>query len=123
MRYNGLFANVPHFPFYLKLFCFPALVLILIFSFAAQAAMPSGDTDEVKKLLKQATKLRRSGAFDQAETILRQAIEIDPKRSDAKVELAYIFTKQRKTREAYDLAFKVAEAERQNSRAFAARIL
>ncbi|MEP6789239.1 MAG: aspartyl protease family protein, partial [Acidobacteriota bacterium] len=106
--------------FYPKHLWFSALALILLTTFAARAELPrSADTDDVKKLLKQATKLRRSGAFDQAETVLRRVLEMDPKRSEATVELAYVLTKQRKILEGYNMAYNVANAERQNSRAFA----
>ena len=120
MRYNGLFAATYKLPGNLRRVCLAAFVLILISSFTALAIAPASDTnDDLRKLLRQADKLRRSGAFDQAESILRRAVEMDPKRSEAMVELAYVLTKQRKIRESYDLAFKVAEAERKNSRAFA----
>ena len=120
MRFNGHFSNIPGTLFYPKHLWFPALALILVSIFAAHAELPqSKDTEDVKTLLKQATKLRRAGSFDKAETTLRHAVDLDPKRSDARVELAYVLTKQRKIREGYDLVFTVAQTELQNSRAFA----
>lgn len=75
--------------------------------------------DEVKKLIKQATKLSRAGLNEEAEVILRKAVDLDPNRSIAKVELAYVLTKQRKLRDAYDICYPIAKAEPKNSRAFA----
>src|SRR5438045_3235684 len=120
MRFSGLFANVSKSHLSLKRVCPPLLALILISSFAAIAATPTTDAgDEIKKLIKKAVKLRRTGAFDEAEKALVQAVSIDDKRSEAKIELAYILTKQRRTIEAYNLVYPIAAAERQNSHAFA----
>jgi predicted aspartyl protease/cytochrome c-type biogenesis protein CcmH/NrfG len=55
----------------------------------------------------------------EAERIYRSIIASDPQNSDAKLGLAYVLTKQRHLREAYDLAFPVAKAEPKNPRAFA----
>lgn len=95
-----------------------ALILLLLTFFTATAS-PAPLADEVKNLIKQALKLTRNGSIDQAEALLRRARAIDAERSDTKVELAYVLTKQRKLAEAYDLAFPVAEAEPTNARAFA----
>src|SRR5580765_4890836 len=120
MRYSGLFANVPPFPISLKRVCLPALALILISSFTVLATTPTVDTkDEIKKLIQKATKLRRAGSFDEAEKLLLKAVDLDNKQSEAKVELAYILVKERRTLEAYNLVFQVALAERQNAHAFA----
>lgn len=120
MRYSVFCANVLNFPTSVKRVLLPLLALILISSFAAFAAVsPSGKSDEVKKLIKQAVKLTRNGSLTEAETVLRRAVEMDSKRSDTKVELAYVLTKQRKLLEAYDLVFPVVQAEPKNARAFA----
>lgn len=94
--------------------------ILLSFTSLTSFAGDSGDarSDEVRKLIKQAGKLTRAGAFTEAEKILRQAIEIDPRRSDSQLELAHVLVKQRKLLEAYDLSFRVAEAEPKNAHAF-----
>ena len=120
MRFSGRFANIPQYYCSLKRVCLPAFALVLVSSFATLAASPTTDAgDEIKKLIKKAVKLRRSGSLDEAEKALIEAVSIDNKRSEAKIELAYILTKQRRTLEAYNLVFPIALAERQNSRAFA----
>src|SRR5207247_18403 len=50
--------------------------------------------------------------------LLRQAVLIDPLRSDSKLELAHVLAKQRNLNEAYDLSFAIAQAEPQNAHAF-----
>src|SRR5258706_15676484 len=120
MRFSGRFANIPQYYCSLKRVCLPAFALVLVSSFATLAASPTPDAgDEIKKLIKKAVKLRRAGSFDEAEKALVEAVSIDNKRSEAKIELAYILTKERRTLEAYNLVFPIALAERQNSRAFA----
>ncbi len=87
---------------------------------AALVSEPQTATvDEARKIIKQAGKLTRAGLFDKSEEMLRQFIASSPKSTAAKVELAFVLTKQRKLVEAYNLAYAVAEAEPQNSRAFA----
>lgn len=119
MMYNGFCANVINLA-RLRHVHLTALFLILISvsSVLASASTPS-KPDEISKLIKQASRLTRRAEHAQAETILRQAVALDGKRSDARIELAYVLTKQRKLLEAYDLAFDVAEAEPKNARAFA----
>lgn len=88
---------------------------------AVSACLPvhaEGD-DQVKKLLKQATKLTRASQPEKAEEVLRKAIDIAPQRIEPKVELAYVLIKLRRVREAYDLCFPIAEANPKNSRALA----
>src|SRR5688572_16506158 len=89
-----------------------AFLLILTASFAASASQPQQSVnDEAKKLIKQAAKLVRKGEMSRAESALRRAVEIDPARSDSRVELAYILTKRRQLLEAYELSLAVAKAE------------
>ncbi len=97
-----------------------AVVLLLIsslgtFGFQSQTTQAA----EPKKLIKEAQKLTRAGLLTEAETILRRAVAIDGMRSDSKVELAFVLTKQRRLGEAYELVSSVAEKEPKNSRAFA----
>jgi predicted aspartyl protease/thioredoxin-like negative regulator of GroEL len=89
--------------------------MLIISSFSVYAAVES---DEAARLIKQAAKMTRSGAYAEAEDILRRAAALGG-RTEARVELAFVLTKRRKLLEAYELAFSVAEAQPQNSRAFA----
>ena len=115
---SGFFANIPNLPtLNLRHVCLVALAIVFISSIAA--ATPAAGSDEVKKLIKQAAKLTRAGSLTEAEGLLRQAVAMDEKRSDAKVELAYVLTKQRRLGDAYEIIFAVAQAEPKNARAFA----
>jgi tetratricopeptide (TPR) repeat protein/predicted aspartyl protease len=121
MKYSGLSSSEIRLPHGLKRVFGTAVILILLLSAStAIANVPStANTDEIDKLIKQATKLARGGDLAGAENMLRRAAEMDPLRTEAKVELAYILTKQRKLTDAYNMVFPVAEADRKNSRAFA----
>src|SRR5687768_4551816 len=93
-----------------------ALLLLAVFSTTATSPV---EPDNIKNLIKQALKQTRNGLVDEAEATLRRARELDPNRTDIKVELAFVLTKQRKLGEAYDLVFPIAQAEPKNARAFA----
>lgn len=99
----------------------PTLVLIFLAPVFALASSPeaAGTPDEVRDLIKKAAKFTRDGSFAEAETLLRQASDIDPKRSDAKIELAFVLVKERRLRDAYDICFPILEREPNNSRGFA----
>ena len=107
-------------PFRIKRHALLSLVLFLsavpaVFAIDVQQT----GSDEVKQLRKQALKLVRKGDLVEAERFLRRAVEIDPKATAARVDLAFVLTKQRRLQEAYDLSFAIAEAEPSNSDAFA----
>ena len=119
MRYCGFCANFGDLPTSLKHIGFATLILLLTFSYAAPPITAQPNDTEIKKLVKQATKLTRSGSLDQAEALLLKAIEIDGNRTDLKLGLAFVFNKQRRIREAYEICYAVAKAEPQNSHAFA----
>lgn len=78
-----------------------------------------GAQDEFRKLIKQARKLVRADSLSSAEKLLQRAVALQPERSEAKVELGYVFAKQRRLLEAYKLLFPIAQAEPTNARAFA----
>ena len=75
--------------------------------------------DDVRKQIKKAKKFSRKGETTAAETILRRVIASNPENSEAKLELAYIFLKQKRLVDAYNYSFAVAEKERKNAYAFA----
>lgn len=120
MKYSGFVANVLKLRPDLRRVLLPAFTIILITSTAAMAwsSSPNG-TDEIKKLIKEATKLSRAGLLVQAEAVLQRAIDLDTKRSEAKVELAYVYVKEHRLLEAYNTSFPIAQAEPRNGRAFA----
>ena len=120
MRFSGFAANGRTVFPELRRVPIPAFALVLILSAIAAAGSPvPGGGDEVKKLIKEATKLTRAGSFQDAENILLRAVEIDKSHSDAKVALAYVYVKERRLGDAYNLCFPIAQAEPRNSRAFA----
>ncbi len=72
-------------------------------------AIPSGlpalvENNEInpEKMLKAVRKLVRQGDWQTAETNLRQILTADPKYHPARLELAYLYVKQRRLSEAYD---------------------
>lgn len=106
-------------PFLIKRSLALMVVVLALFGGFAAADDVQADKDDVRKLLKQAKKLVRKGELEQAEIIVRRAIKLSPDDSAAKVELAYIFLKQRRILDAYTQSFAVAKAEPKNARAFA----
>ena len=120
MRYSGLVTNILKLPIDLRRVLLPAFTIILIVSTTSMAGIPAPlKTDEVKKLIKEATKLTRAGALVEAEGVLQRAIDLDAKRSEARVELAYVYVKGRRLQDAYNTCFPIAQAEPKNGRAFA----
>lgn len=118
MRYSGFFAiNLPIKAVGAVLLAFSTVFILP--SFATASPLQPDTQDEIRKLVKQASKLTRKRLHDEAEVILRRAVEMDSRRSEARVELAFVLTKQRRLQEAYELVFAVAEAEPKNGRAFA----
>ena len=76
-------------------------------------------TDDPKSLFKQARKEDRKWRFEAAEKLYRQAIQLDPKYTEAKLALAYLLARTHSMHEAYDISFNIAKAEPNNARAFA----
>lgn len=96
-------------------------LICLLFTAASAAALPLSTpsiADEAHKLVKQARKQTRNGELAEAEKTLRSALSIEAGSVDAKLALAFVYVKQHRLGDAYDIAFKVAEADRQNARAF-----
>ncbi len=116
MKFRYLPADLFHFSSAAKFALAAVLTLLTLF---VPAFPQSANSDEIRGLIKQGMKLARNGSLSDAESLLRRAINLDPDRSEAKVELAYVLVKSRRLVEAYDLCFPVAEKEPNNSRAFA----
>ena len=93
---------------------------ILLISSTVHALNDQADTEKrIKKLMRQAKDQLRGGMLTESEDLLRKAAAMDPVRTDVKVELAYVLTKQRRIREAFEMVVEVAKAERTNTRALA----
>ncbi|MEQ1606246.1 MAG: aspartyl protease family protein [Pyrinomonadaceae bacterium] len=95
-----------------------AALIVLVLTVSALAA-DTQQTVDIKRSLKEATNKTRAGLFAEAETILRKAVDADTNRSDVRVELAFVLTKQRRLLEAYNLVFPIVQSEPKNARAFA----
>src|SRR5437764_13305093 len=99
-----------------------ACVVLLFIAVLASVPFVFGNdpanADDIRQMIKQAAKLTRAGSLAEAEKLLRQAVRLDPLRSDAKLELACLLVKERILGEAYDLSFAVSQAEPQNAHAF-----
>ena len=94
------------------------VVIALAVSVSAHNAQ-SAKPEDANKLIKQAVKLKRSGAYKDAEIVLRRAVAVAPTRSEPKLELAHVLTKRHRLGEAYGISFEVAKAEPRNAHAFA----
>lgn len=115
MRYSGL-ANILKLVSKNRSVWFAITAIVLTASLSVQA----GDQEppqEIRKLIKDATKLTRAGKLDGAESVLRRAIAVDERRTEAKIELAYVFAKQRRLGEAYEIVFPIARDDPKNARA------
>jgi tetratricopeptide (TPR) repeat protein len=102
--------------------CVFIIVLTLVSSSAAQTQTTYSEKDrsaEIRRLMKESAKLLRKESLAEAEAVLRRASQLDPARTDIKVELAYVLTKERRLLSAFDLCLPIAEAEPRNSRAYA----
>lgn len=84
------------------------------------SAQPRSTPDiDAKSLRKQASKFMKRGEFEDAEKALTEAIEKSPTDSQLKLDLAFLYLKQKRFGEAYTLAFPVAKADENNSYAYA----
>lgn len=103
-----------------RLFLLPVFLLAMMCASVASAAdIQNPETDTAESLTKHASKEIKKGALADAEKLLRQALQINPKNSDTRIALAYLLVKQRHWTEAYDIALDIAKAEPKNSRAYA----
>ena len=96
-----------------------AIAMLGSISVFAETDQQQPSTDDAKTLYKQARKDDRKWRFDSAEKLYRQALQLDPKFTDAKLALAYLLARNHSLQEAYDLSFGVARDEPNNARAFA----
>lgn len=83
------------------------------------ADIPQADNQEIRQQIKQGTRHVRRGEYAEAEKIFDRLVKSNPQHSGAKLNLAFVYLKQRRLRDAYDLSFAVAKAEPENSFAYA----
>lgn len=114
MKYSGPQTKLSRFRRVGRPFLVIAIACVSFSFVYAQTDSPK----ELKRSLKDAAKLTRAAKLFEAETILRRAADAFPRRSEAKLELAYVLGKQRRLLEGYEIAFDVAKAEPQNAHAF-----
>ncbi len=119
MWYRGYFVNVPLESLQLRRGYLFVLILLLSSFTSVFATTATSDNDEIKKLIKDANRLTRAGLVTDAEAELRRAVALDDKRTDAKIELAYVLVKERRLNEAYDLCYPIVQADPKNARALA----
>lgn len=115
MKYRGLYMI--HRLVRRSLQRFVALT-VFVLAFTAVHAQ-SNKPEDPRKIMKRASKLARSGDYQAAEAALRRAMDIEPERSDTKLQLAYVLAKQHRLSAAYDLCVETAKAEPRNAHAFA----
>lgn len=105
----------------MRSFSLLALTVLLLSapSVLADRDIQQVNSNDFRSLLKAGDKLVRRGEYLEAEKVFKQATEINPNHSGAKLKLAFVYLKQRRLRNAYELSFAVAKAEPKNSNAFA----
>jgi tetratricopeptide (TPR) repeat protein len=107
-------------PSRIRLFLIPVFFSLMVcVSVASAADIQNADTDTAESLTKRASKQIKKGALTDAEKLLRQALDINPKSSNTRLTLAYLLVKKRRWIEAYEISLEIAKAEPKNSRAFA----
>ncbi len=85
---------------------------------SAHAQRSDAPVEEIRKLIRDSQKYVRKSDLAEAERLLQRAADLDPMRSEARIELALVLTKQRRYNDAYEIAFPIAKAEPKNARAY-----
>jgi len=115
--FRGLDAAVPA---RIRILISAVFLGITAFGIPASAIdVQNADDDPSTVLTKRATKQIKKGALVDAEALLRQAVEINPKNTDTRLALAYLYFKQRRWNEAYTTSLAVAKENPKNARALA----
>ncbi|HLA95536.1 MAG TPA: aspartyl protease family protein [Pyrinomonadaceae bacterium] len=95
------------------------LIAIFIIPVFSTPDIQQAGPDDPKRLVKQADKLLSRGDLTGAEALLKRAVDARSVNSTPKLKLAFVYVKQRRLVEAYELAAAVLKAEPKNSYAFA----
>ncbi len=120
MRLDRFQTGIVRFRFPVRLFLLAALLLNLSASFSfATDDIQQINTETPRQMAKQAEKFIKKGKFVDAEKLLLKAIEAGPDNTDFKLRLAFVYLKQRRLVEAYEISFKIAKDEPKHSYAFA----
>ncbi len=117
MENENFYPNKFRFSFLEKFLCL--LSVLAISASITLSKTPVTDAEDAQELIKKAEKLTRKGKAAEAEKILRQAVTQYPEDFPSKLALAYLLVKQKNLREAFDLAYPVAQADKNNSFAYA----
>lgn len=101
-----------------------SIALTVIGTAAAAAGIgagdiPQADVQDIRQSIKKGNKHVRRGEYADAEKIFDRLVKSHPQNSEAKLSLAFVYLKQRRIRDAYNLSYAVAKAEPENSYAFA----
>ena len=101
-----------------------AVVAALIFLVSglpvrALSDIPPAQANDFRTIVREAERSLRRGQFVEAEKLFKRAIELRPTHSGTKLRLAFVYLKQRRLGDAYQLSFEIAKAEPSNANAFA----
>lgn len=94
-------------------------ILTLLLSPSALALAQGKNSDDLKRILKQAGKVTRKGDLEEGERLYKLILASQPEHTRARIELSMIYLKQRRVGEAYDLVFPIVEKDEKNADAFA----
>ena len=95
------------------------ILLTIAVPVLANSDIQQAKADDFRAVLKEGERSLRRGEYIDAERLIKRALEINPAHSGAKLRLAYVYVKQRRLGEAYQLSLAVARAEPSNANAFA----
>jgi predicted aspartyl protease/Flp pilus assembly protein TadD len=99
--------------------CLFIFIVSSISVFGISAEPRSTPETDAKSLRKQAVKFMKRGKFEEAEKAFSQAIGKSPENTELKLDLAYLYLKQKRLADDYKLAFPIADADAKNSYAYA----
>ena len=77
------------------------------------------EQESQKKLLKRARKQLRKGLLNDSADTINKVLTLNPENNEAKLDLAYVYLKQRKLVKALQLSYDIAKEDPTNSYAFA----
>ncbi len=100
-------------------FCVSLLLISSIDVFAIAPQISATPRPDVAAIVKQAKKHVKRGEFDEAEKAYINAIGLQPNDDSIKLELAIIYLKLKRLKEAYDIAFPIAKTDSTNATAYA----
>lgn len=116
IRTRPFFKKVP----FLARAAFCLWVGLAAMSMAGRAEdVQKADPTDARQLARQAEKAMRRGDLNAAEKLFQRAVEAEPGSAAIKGRLALVYLRQRRLRDAYELSFSLARADKKNANAFA----